>query len=112
LEDKEAIMSGEEREELEREAAKIAAQHKYLPYVPDVPLPEPARPQQVVIVKRESLFLSTCWVIQIIACCLAVLVFLGTVFQAAPQVAAGSAAACAIVIIPYVFTRAVEYLAG
>ena len=53
-----------------------------------------------------------CWVITIIASILAAFVLIGTVVgsSGAPQEAAGAAISAAIVIIPYVFTKAVEGL--
>lgn len=56
--------------------------------------------------------ISFSWVITILATVVAVGVLLLTFGAAkgAPQEAAGAAIACAIVVIPYVFTRALEGL--
>jgi hypothetical protein len=55
-----------------------------------------------------------CWLITLLSTCFGFLV-LANVFIAkgisAPQEAAGAAMACALCVIPYVFTRAVEGLA-
>jgi hypothetical protein len=52
------------------------------------------------------------WIITILACIVAGLLFFMTVTSSngAPQEAAGAAMACAIAIIPYVLARAVEKL--
>jgi hypothetical protein len=57
---------------------------------------------------------SFCWVMVIISSIIATFVLLFAIIGAngAPQEAAGAAIAVAIVIIPYVFTRAIEGLTG
>ncbi len=58
-----------------------------------------------------KVFEIICWVITLIACCLAAIVlFLSIGAQGAPQQGAGAALAAAIVIIPYVFSRAISEL--
>lgn len=54
--------------------------------------------------------LAICWIVTLISACGALVTYIGTVANAtsAPQEAAGAAMAVAIVVIPYVFTRAVE----
>lgn len=55
--------------------------------------------------------IALCWVVTIF-CTLGAVALLGSVLFArgisAPQEAAGAAMACALAIIPYVFTRALE----
>jgi hypothetical protein len=55
-----------------------------------------------------------CWVVTIIACILAGIQMFDTLLRAesAPQQAAGAAIAATIVIIPYVFSRAVSEIAN
>lgn len=55
-----------------------------------------------------------CWVVTIICCVIAGIVLMSTAFASdgAPQQAAGAAIAAALVVIPYVFTRAVSELSG
>lgn len=58
------------------------------------------------------MFTQICWFITILATFAASfqLLFTFTAAQSAPQQAAGAAMAAAMVIVPYVFTRAVEGL--
>lgn len=53
-----------------------------------------------------------CWIITLICCIIAGLTLVATMTSSngAPQEAAGAAIACAVVVIPYVFTRAVTEL--
>jgi hypothetical protein len=53
-------------------------------------------------------FVGFCWVITVLAACIAgaVLALTFTAANGAPQEAAGAALALAICVIPYVFTRA------
>lgn len=55
-----------------------------------------------------------CWVVTIICCVIAGILLIDTAFasEGAPQQAAGAAIAAALVVIPYVFTRAVSELSG
>jgi hypothetical protein len=60
-----------------------------------------------------NVFTKICWGITAFATLPAAICLLATFSgsASAPQEAAGAAMACAIVIIPYVFTRAIEGLA-
>lgn len=53
-----------------------------------------------------------CWVVTLICCGIATLTLFTAMTQSngAPQEAAGAAIACAIAIIPYVFSRAISEL--
>jgi hypothetical protein len=55
-------------------------------------------------------FVTFCWIVTVLAACMAgfQLLFTMTSAQSAPQQAAGAALAAATVIVPYVFTRAME----
>lgn len=55
-----------------------------------------------------------CWVITILCCIVAGIILISTSIgsNGAPQQAAGAAIAAALVVIPYVFTRAVSELSG
>lgn len=52
--------------------------------------------------------LGLCWLVTLIACVVAAFLILGTIATAgfAPLQAAGSALAVAIVVVPYIFSRA------
>jgi hypothetical protein len=59
-------------------------------------------------------FAKVCYALSLAACCVAgaLLFFAVAMPQSAPQQAAGAAIALGVAVIPYVFSRAVEKLAG
>lgn len=59
------------------------------------------------------IFLGLCWIITLLAACIAgaVLFITLTASSGAPQEAAGAAIALAVCVIPYVFTRACQAFA-
>lgn len=74
---------------------------------------QPPAPPTAAPRARPRGFVRICWIVTLLAAC-------GAAFQlfdvfvrgglSAPQQAAGAALACALCVIPYVFTRAIEGL--
>ncbi|MFC0677495.1 hypothetical protein ACFFGH_06480 [Lysobacter korlensis] len=58
-------------------------------------------------------FIAVCWALTVAGCMLGAFLVFSTLYaNGAPQQAAAAALACAVTVIPYVFTRAIEGMRG
>lgn len=105
-------MTKEEREELERRAAELAAKHR------QSGINEWSTPDrfsnvnqviQVEVKHRSNWFLTLCWILTIVGVIVGgIIVLVGVFLPGAPQQAAAAAIGLACAILPYCLARAVS----